>query len=234
MSQRDLVAELRGSRIAAPAELRAHVRSIAAGAPAPANRFTWRRALVVALPAAAAIAAVLVVTRPDNNQTAVSARVGPGNRARREVTRRASDRAVRIRRQRRDAARTRSPHRAACSSTAPTSRCACRRPTASPTASSERCTSRRRSAATRPPCTRARTGKAAIGRPDAEDPARPRPGGDHSALRARDDHERAGRRAGRAGRPERDRPHDRAAAGAARDAARGRADRRRCRRRSPR
>ena len=35
MSQRDLVAELRGSRIAAPAELRAHVRSIAAGAPAP-------------------------------------------------------------------------------------------------------------------------------------------------------------------------------------------------------
>ena len=72
MSQRDLVAELRGSRIAAPAELRAHVRSIAAGAPAPGNRFTWRRALVVALPAAAAIAAVLVVTRPDNNQTAVS------------------------------------------------------------------------------------------------------------------------------------------------------------------
>jgi Domain of unknown function (DUF4349) len=73
MSQRDLVAELRGSRIAAPAELRAHVRSIAAsGAAAPAPRFTWRRALVVALPAAAAIAAVLVVTRPDNNQTAVS------------------------------------------------------------------------------------------------------------------------------------------------------------------
>ena len=73
MSQRDLVAELRGSRIAAPAELRAHVRSIAAsGAPAPSNRFTWRRALVVALPAAAAIAAVLVVTRPDSNQSAVS------------------------------------------------------------------------------------------------------------------------------------------------------------------
>jgi Domain of unknown function (DUF4349) len=73
MSQRDLVAELRGSRIAAPAELRAHVRSIAAaGAPASSNRFTWRRALVVALPAAAAIAAVLVVTRPDDNQTAVS------------------------------------------------------------------------------------------------------------------------------------------------------------------
>jgi hypothetical protein len=73
MSQRDLIAELRGSRIAAPAELRAHVRSIAAtGASAPTSRFTWRRALVVALPAAAAIAAVLVVTRPDNNQTAIS------------------------------------------------------------------------------------------------------------------------------------------------------------------
>jgi hypothetical protein len=73
MSQRDLVAELRGSRIAAPAELRAHVRSIAAsGAPAPARRFTWRHALVVALPAAAAIAAVLVIARPESNQSAVS------------------------------------------------------------------------------------------------------------------------------------------------------------------
>jgi len=73
MSQRDLVAELRGSRIAAPAELRDYVRSIAAaGAPAPSNRFTWRRALVVALPAAAAIVAAIVVTRPDDNQTAVS------------------------------------------------------------------------------------------------------------------------------------------------------------------
>jgi hypothetical protein len=73
MSQHDLVAELRGSRIAAPAELRAHVRSIAAsGAGSPRPRFTWRRALVVALPAAAAIAAVLVVARPDANQSAVS------------------------------------------------------------------------------------------------------------------------------------------------------------------
>ena len=106
MSQRDLVAELRGSRIAAPAELRAHVRSIAAGAPAPGNRFTWRRALVVALPAAAAIAAVLVVTRPDNNQTAVSGASDQATVPRREVTRRASDRSVRIRRQRRDTART--------------------------------------------------------------------------------------------------------------------------------
>jgi hypothetical protein len=73
MSQRDLVAELRGSRIPAPPELRAHVRSIAAaGAGTPRRNFTWRRALVVALPAAAAVAAVLVVTRPDGNQTAAS------------------------------------------------------------------------------------------------------------------------------------------------------------------
>jgi len=73
MSQRDLVAELRGSRIAAPAELRAHVRSIAAsGEHTPGSRFTWRRALVVALPAAAAIVAAIVVTRPDDHPTAVS------------------------------------------------------------------------------------------------------------------------------------------------------------------
>ncbi len=72
MSQRDLVAELRASRVAAPPELRAHVRSIAAAGASPPGRFTWRRLLVVALPAAAALAAVLVVTRPDTNQTAVS------------------------------------------------------------------------------------------------------------------------------------------------------------------
>jgi len=73
MSQRDPVAELRASRIAAPAELRAHVRSIAAsGAGASRRNFTWRRALVVVLPAAAAVAAVLVVTRPGNDRTAVS------------------------------------------------------------------------------------------------------------------------------------------------------------------
>lgn len=73
MSQRDLVAELRGSRITAPAELRAHVRSIAASGAAPrSRRFTWRRTLVVALPAAAALAAVLVVMRPDGNRSAVS------------------------------------------------------------------------------------------------------------------------------------------------------------------
>jgi hypothetical protein len=73
MSQRDLIAELRGSRIAAPPELRAHVRSIAAsGALSPRSRFTWRRALVVVVPAAAAIAAAVVVARPDGNQATVA------------------------------------------------------------------------------------------------------------------------------------------------------------------
>jgi Domain of unknown function (DUF4349) len=64
MSQRDLVAELRGARLAAPAHVREQVRLIAASATPPPRRFTWRRALVVALPVAAAVAAVVVVTRP--------------------------------------------------------------------------------------------------------------------------------------------------------------------------
>jgi hypothetical protein len=68
MSQRDLTAELRGARIAAPAELRERVRVIAAADTTPTPRFTWRRALVVALPVAAAIAASIVFTRPDHNQ----------------------------------------------------------------------------------------------------------------------------------------------------------------------
>jgi hypothetical protein len=67
MSQRDLTAELRGARITAPAELRERVRLIAASDTTPVRRFTWRRALVVALPVAAAIAASIVFTRPSNN-----------------------------------------------------------------------------------------------------------------------------------------------------------------------
>jgi Domain of unknown function (DUF4349) len=70
MSQRDLVAELRGARLAAPDHVREQVRLIAAGATPPVKRFTWRRALVVALPVAAAVAAVVVVTRPTSRQTA--------------------------------------------------------------------------------------------------------------------------------------------------------------------
>jgi len=67
MSQRDLAAELRGARITAPSELRLRVRLIAAADATPTRRFTWRRALVVALPVAAAVAATVVFTRPSNN-----------------------------------------------------------------------------------------------------------------------------------------------------------------------
>jgi hypothetical protein len=71
MSQRDLAAELRGSRITAPPELRERVRLIAAADTTPTHRFTGRRALVVALPVAAAIAASIVFTRPsDHNPVA--------------------------------------------------------------------------------------------------------------------------------------------------------------------
>ncbi len=66
MSQRDLVAELRAARIEAPAEVRARVRLIAAADTTAQKRrtLTWRRALVVAVPVAAAVAAAIVLTRP--------------------------------------------------------------------------------------------------------------------------------------------------------------------------
>src|SRR5882724_8224596 len=67
MSQRDLTAELRGARMTAPSELRERVRLIAAADTTATRRFTWRRALVVALPVAAAIAATIVFTRPSNH-----------------------------------------------------------------------------------------------------------------------------------------------------------------------
>jgi uncharacterized protein YcbK (DUF882 family) len=61
MSQRDLVAELRAARLSAPVEVRERVALIAARAPEPRKRFTWRRALVVAVPALAAVAAAVVL-----------------------------------------------------------------------------------------------------------------------------------------------------------------------------
>jgi hypothetical protein len=64
MSQRDLVAELRAAHVEAPPEVRERVRLIAAAAPAPRRRITWRRTLVVVVPVAAAIAATIVFTRP--------------------------------------------------------------------------------------------------------------------------------------------------------------------------
>ena len=70
MSQRDLVAELRGARIAAPAHVRADVRQIVAGASTPPRRFTWRRALVLAVPAVAVVAAAVLITRPSSDQSA--------------------------------------------------------------------------------------------------------------------------------------------------------------------
>ena len=68
MSQRDLVAELRGARISAPSEVRARVRLIAAADTTRTQRtFTWRRALVLAVPVAAAIGAAIVLTRPSHS-----------------------------------------------------------------------------------------------------------------------------------------------------------------------
>jgi hypothetical protein len=72
MSQRDLVAELHAARLTAPAGLRERVRLIAAADTSDRPpRFTWRRALVVALPVAAAVAATVVFTRPSHERTAV-------------------------------------------------------------------------------------------------------------------------------------------------------------------
>jgi Domain of unknown function (DUF4349) len=72
MSQRDLVSELRTARVAAPAELRERVRAIAAANTEPQRWFTWRRAAVVVVPVAAAIAAAIVFTRPaSQHQTVV-------------------------------------------------------------------------------------------------------------------------------------------------------------------
>jgi hypothetical protein len=68
MSQRDLVAELRAARVEAPPEVRERVRLIAAGAPAPPRRITWRRTLVVVVPVAAAVAATVVFTRPPKHE----------------------------------------------------------------------------------------------------------------------------------------------------------------------
>lgn len=69
MSQRDLAAELRASRVTAPDEIRERVRLLAVADTTPPKRFTWRRALVVVVPVAAAIAAAIVFTQPSHNKT---------------------------------------------------------------------------------------------------------------------------------------------------------------------
>lgn len=71
MSQPDLVAELRAVRVTAPREVRERVREIAADhAPREPRSFSWRKALVPAIPVAAAIAATVVVARPAHHATA--------------------------------------------------------------------------------------------------------------------------------------------------------------------
>src|SRR5262245_51662161 len=80
MSQLDVIAELRAHRPVAPSELRERVRDLAANAPAPRRRFTWRRALVVAI-AVGSLAAVagVVGTRDGGRKTSVE--VGEAQRA---------------------------------------------------------------------------------------------------------------------------------------------------------
>jgi Domain of unknown function (DUF4349) len=67
MPQRDVLAELRAARTAAPDEVRERVLTLAAAAAPPKRTtFTWRRALVVCVPVAAAVAAAVVLTRPSH------------------------------------------------------------------------------------------------------------------------------------------------------------------------
>ncbi|HEY6961700.1 MAG TPA: DUF4349 domain-containing protein [Gaiellaceae bacterium] len=73
MSQRDVLAELRAARVAAPAEVRERVLAVAAAAPPEQKRFTWRRAVVVLVPVAAAVAAAVVLSQP-THRAAVTTR----------------------------------------------------------------------------------------------------------------------------------------------------------------
>src|SRR5262245_30083072 len=75
MSQLDLIAELRANRPAAPPELRARVLELAASVPAPRRRFTWRRALVVAV-AVAGLAALAGALMPRGSERQVTEQDG--------------------------------------------------------------------------------------------------------------------------------------------------------------
>ena len=180
--------ELRAARLDRP------VRSPRARAPdrrgrhdTPRRRaFTWRRALVVALPVAAAVAATVVVTRPSPQaRTDVPCTVERAAVAHGSVPTTATQRR-----------RFAGPVVAPTPSTTRVQRygasLALRVPTpaASRPASSARSRSPSRSAATPARCTRSRVGRNGQRRPDAEDPAHARPGGDRPSLGARDDHRR--------------------------------------------
>src|SRR5690349_20197202 len=71
MSQRDVLAELRTARVSAPVELRERVRLVAAAEPSPPRFRPRKRWFVVLVPVAAAIAAGVVLTRPNHTATAV-------------------------------------------------------------------------------------------------------------------------------------------------------------------
>jgi hypothetical protein len=75
VSQRDdLLRELREARPMAPAELREHIRRIAEGAePERGQRLRWRRALVVAVPVAAAIVGAAILFPGGENEQQAAA-----------------------------------------------------------------------------------------------------------------------------------------------------------------
>ena len=71
--QPDLLSQLREARPLAPAELREHVRRIAAeAAPAPRRRLTWRRALVIAVPVAAVVAGAAIVLQGGGSRRTIA------------------------------------------------------------------------------------------------------------------------------------------------------------------
>jgi hypothetical protein len=79
MSQPDLMTQLREARPVAPAEVREHVRRIAAEAAAPPRRprVTWRRAFVIAVPVAAALAGAALLIPSGGNNQAVQRELAP-------------------------------------------------------------------------------------------------------------------------------------------------------------
>ena len=157
MSQRDLVAELRAARVAAPPQVRERVRLIAATAElVPPRRFLRRRSLVLLVPVAAAARGRDRAHDQAEHQSApcrtrapasggVPQRRPPGERHRPPPTPAPPRRCTRPLRPRR-----------ARSGTAPGSLCRSARRSASRTRSTRRFGSPPRSAAIRPPCTHRR------------------------------------------------------------------------------